>query len=64
MIKGMSVARQRLRWLGRTTGVRTRSAADYCISATVSMKSDPLESPGTDPFVFRKMVKQAARNEA
>ena len=39
-----NVARQRLRWIGRATGVWTCSAAGCCINATVSMKSDPSKS--------------------
>ena len=40
----MNAARQRLRRFGRPTGARTRPAADYCITATISIKSDPLNS--------------------
>lgn len=39
----MNTARQISRRIGRATGARTRSAVDYCITATVSMKSDPLK---------------------
>ena len=40
--KGVNEVRQRLRRFGRATGARIRSAADYCINATVSMKAEPL----------------------
>ena len=39
---GMSAARQRLRRFGRATILRTCSAADYYVNATVSMNYDPL----------------------
>ena len=42
--KGMNAARQRLRRLDRTTGVRTRSEVPDCIVRTVSFGPDPLET--------------------
>lgn len=42
--KGMSIARQVSRRFGRAKGAKTRSAADYCINATMSVKSDPFKS--------------------
>ena len=41
--KGMNEARQRSRRFGRTTGTRARSAADYSITATISVVPDPLK---------------------
>lgn len=46
--KGMNVAWQRLRRLGRATGARTRSAADCSIAVTLSVVPDPLEIPKCD----------------
>ena len=40
----MNAARQISRRFGRTTGARTRSAADYSITATLSVVPDPLET--------------------
>ena len=40
----MNTAQQISRRLGRSTGAQTRSAADYYINATMSMKSDPFIS--------------------
>ena len=40
----MSVVRQTSRRFGRSTGTRTRSAADYSITATISVVPDPLET--------------------
>ena len=40
----MNVVRQISRRIGRATGAGTRSAADYSISATISVVPDPLES--------------------
>ena len=40
--KEMNAVRQRLRLFGRTTGARTRSAADYSMTATLSVVPDPL----------------------
>ena len=39
--KGMNATRQISRRLGLAMGARTRSAAGYCINATVSMRFDP-----------------------
>ena len=39
----MNMALQISRRLGRTTGARTRSAADYSITATISVVPDPLD---------------------
>ena len=39
---GMNAAQQILRRLGRATEARTRPAADYSISATISVVPDPL----------------------
>ena len=41
----MSAARQISRRFGRTTGARARSAADYSITATISVVPDPLKAP-------------------
>ena len=49
----MNAARQISRRFGRTTGARTRSAADYSITATISVVPDPLET--------QKMVKYTAK---
>ena len=46
--KEMNAAWRRLRRFGRTTGARTRSAADCCINSTASMESDPLRSGSAD----------------
>ena len=40
----MNVARQILRRFGRVTVARTRSAADYSITATISVVPDPLKT--------------------
>ena len=40
----MSIARQISRRFGRSTRARTRSAADYSITATISVVPDPLET--------------------
>ena len=40
----MNAARQISRRFGRSTGARTRSAADYSIAATISVVPDPLEA--------------------
>ena len=40
----MNAARQISRRFGRTKGVRTRFAADYSITATLSVVPDPLKS--------------------
>ena len=42
--KVMNAARQISRRFGRTTGARARSAADYSITATLSVVPDPLEA--------------------
>ena len=42
--KVMNAARQILRRLDRAMGTRTRSAADYSITATISVVPDPLEA--------------------
>ena len=46
----MNAARQRLWRIGRATILRTCSAADYYINATMSIKSDPFKFhvPGPD----------------
>lgn len=44
----MNAARQMLRRFGRATILRTCSAADYYINATMSIKSDPFKLPETD----------------
>ena len=41
---GKNATRQILRRLDRSTGARTRSVADYSISANLSVVSDPLEA--------------------
>ena len=41
--KGMNAARQILRRFDRATEARTRSAADYSITATISVVPDPLK---------------------
>ena len=41
---GKSAVRQISRRFGRTTGARVRSAADYSITATLSVVPDPLGS--------------------
>ena len=43
----MNEARQRSRRFGRTMGTRTRSAADYSITATLSVVPDPLKVAAT-----------------
>ena len=40
----MNLARQISRRFGRTMGARTRSVADYSITATISVVPDPLKS--------------------
>ena len=52
---GMNVARQISRRFGRTTGARTRPAADYSITATLSVVPDPLDpwNPAMDMFLRR-----------
>ena len=42
--KRMNAARQISRRLDRAMGTRTRSAADYSITATISVVPDPLET--------------------
>ena len=42
--KGMSLARQISRRLGRTTGARTRSAVSDCVVRTVLFVPDPLKT--------------------
>ena len=51
--KGMHIARQISRRLGRTAGARARSAADYSISATLSVVSGPLKLRGAAPCAAR-----------
>ena len=50
--KGMNAARQISRRFGRTKGVRTRFAADYSITATISVVPDPLKSNINDMHTF------------
>ena len=56
--KGMNTARQISRRVGRATEARTRSAADYSITATISVVPDPLK-PGN--FLLEKAEAFALR---
>ena len=47
-----SASRQRSRRFGRSAGARTRSAADYSITATLSVVPDPL-----DTYTYDQRVK-------
>ena len=61
--KGMDMSRQISRRFGRTTGTRTRSAAAYSITATLSVVPDPLGPYAID--LQKKMrVSRPLRSEA
>ena len=67
--KGMHIARQISRRLGRTAGARTHSAADYSITATLSVVPDPLEtamwiSPEFKVYLIKEFQRLKAEEQA
>ena len=61
--KGMNAVRQISRRFGRTTGTRTRSAADCSITATLSVVPDPLETAFVFFWVIQRISPGISRGE-